>query len=239
MPKNLAASNVASASTSPFVWNGPVRGGVSIAVLIHLLLVICVPMSMVDPGSPLARRVVDLGRPYVEAFNISHGYAFFAPDPGRWSHLIRYRIEFDDDREAIEGQMPNLDDQWPRLLYHRHFMLTEQLGALGMRVDELNSFDAPEEQRQAAERELRTLTTSYAQHLLQAHEADRVSIDLVRHVVPSEQQVRDGMRLDDEQLFETFPISPLVTVTRDGETATSTATAEEIAAPLVPLEEAP
>lgn len=217
-------------------WSAPVRLGVSLVLLVHVLLVVCVPLSMVEPASPLAGRIVRLFRPYVQAGNISHGYAFFAPDPGRWSHLIRYTIEFDDGRTPIHGTLPDLGEQWPRLLYHRHFMLTEQLGALGARANELNTVEAPPEERQRAQRELRALADSYAEHLRHAYDADRVSIDLVRHVVPSDRDVVNGRLLDDESLYETYPISPLATAGKSGE---STSEPEMIEGVLVPLEEVP
>jgi hypothetical protein len=40
---------------------------------------------------------------------------------------VQYKVEFDDGRPPAEGEFPNLDDQWPRLLYHRHFMMAEEL----------------------------------------------------------------------------------------------------------------
>lgn len=236
MTHKPAIEDAATDALPAIRWSGPLRVAVSIAVLIHLTLVFCVPLSMVEPGSPLAGWLVSNLRPYVQAGNISHGYAFFAPDPGRWSHLIRYRIEFNDGRAAIEGTMPSLNEQWPRLLYHRHFMLTEQLGALASRVDELNSFEAPAEQRAAAERELRDLASSYARHLLHAHGADHVSIDLVRHNVPTYIDVRDGRTLDDESLYEPFPVSPLATAGKSTEPLTQP---ELIEAEPIPLEEVP
>ncbi|MEX0867652.1 MAG: hypothetical protein WD030_09855 [Pirellulales bacterium] len=236
MPDKPAIEDAATDAPLAIRWSRPVRVAVSIALLIHLTLVFCVPLSMVEPGSPLAGWLVNNMRPYVQAGNISHGYAFFAPDPGRWSHLIRYKIEFDDDRATIERTMPSLDQQWPRLLYHRHFMLTEQLGSLASRVDELNSFEAPAEERAAAERELRALATSYARHLLHAHAADRVSIDLVRHNVPPYIDVRGGRTLDDESLYETFPVSPLATAGVSVERITQP---ELIQAEPIPLEEVP
>jgi hypothetical protein len=65
---------------------------------------------------------------YIDAGYLNHGYFFFAPNPGP-SHLIRARIEFADGRAPIVETLPDLKAQWPRLLYHRHFMLSEQLNA--------------------------------------------------------------------------------------------------------------
>ena len=56
---------------------------------------------------------------------LDRGYAFFAPDPGP-SHLIEgrdHRALRRTDRDVI----PDLQQQRPRLNYHRHFMLSEFL----------------------------------------------------------------------------------------------------------------
>jgi hypothetical protein len=65
-------------------------------------------------------------RPYVEFLFLDHGYFFFAPNPGP-SHLFRARLEFADGRAPLEITFPDRNQQRPRLLYHRHFMLAEQL----------------------------------------------------------------------------------------------------------------
>src|SRR5690606_30890003 len=149
----------------------------SLLVLAHLAVVVAVPLAMIPPASPLAAGVARFARPYIEAGNVSHGYAFFAPDPGRFSHLVRYRIEFDDGRESISGQFPDLADQWPRLLYHRHFMMSEQLGVHWLSPWE----EVPEEIQQQALGRLQRQAASYAEHLRHRHDAERVSLDLVRH----------------------------------------------------------
>jgi hypothetical protein len=47
---------------------------------------------------------------------LDHGYFFFAPNPGP-SHLVGIR-----DQSVL---FPDRKEQWPRLLYHRYFMLSE------------------------------------------------------------------------------------------------------------------
>ena len=41
---------------------------------------------------------------------LTHGYAFFAPNPGP-NHLVDYTVEFDDGRPAEKGRFPNLRDR--------------------------------------------------------------------------------------------------------------------------------
>ena len=67
--------------------------------------------------------------PYLNLTYMNHGYEFFAPDPGA-SHLIRYSVA-SPSGQSIEGEFPNLEQQWPRLFYHRHMMLAAQTLGLG------------------------------------------------------------------------------------------------------------
>jgi hypothetical protein len=76
--------------------------------------------------SPAASAFYRPIRTYSEFSHLSHGYAFFAPDPGP-SHLIRVNFESSDPDQPTEIMFPDRKQQWPRLLYHRHFMLTEFL----------------------------------------------------------------------------------------------------------------
>ena len=55
---------------------------------------------------------------------MNQGHHFFAPDPGA-STLVQYTVERPDGT-ILEGRMPNRQIV-PRLLYHRHFMLTESI----------------------------------------------------------------------------------------------------------------
>lgn len=103
---------------------------ISLLLIVHLVAIFMPPFMLQAGGSggtsPIGKVVIDVLQPYIDIAYLNHGYAFFAPNPGP-SHLIRARIEFDDGREPIEETFPDLDKQWPRLLYHRHFMLSEQL----------------------------------------------------------------------------------------------------------------
>ncbi|MBC8352414.1 MAG: hypothetical protein H8E66_10530 [Planctomycetes bacterium] len=122
-------------------------------------------------------------RPYIDFAFLNHGYAFFAPNPGP-SHLIRARIEFEDGREPIEETFPDLDEQWPRLLYHRHFMLSEQLNAQYQPPQlPLEIRQEPElaERWQTARRMYELKWRSFKQHLEAKHEASHVTLTRVQH----------------------------------------------------------
>ena len=104
---------------------GWARVALRLVIALHLTAVIAAPWSMPPPASYLSQVVAQPFVPYLQATNMFQGYRFFGPDPGP-SHLVRYRLEMPDGSQR-EGMFPNLREQWPRLLYHRYFMLSEHL----------------------------------------------------------------------------------------------------------------
>lgn len=67
--------------------------------------------------------------PYVDWMYLDHGYFFFAPNPGP-SHLVAIQSKVPEPPRAssLRGDaivFPNRNEHWPRLLYHRYFMLSE------------------------------------------------------------------------------------------------------------------
>ena len=169
-------------------------------------------------SSPFADGVMSWLRPYVSFMFLDHGYFFFAPNPGP-SHLVHYKVEFADSSEPVEGVFPNLKDEKPRLLYHRHFMLAESLQ---------NAFVPPEEPRSPplptnlAESERRSLEAaqkqilaqqtaawkhrreqyemlrkSFEDHLLAKYGGNQVTITRREHLLLSPDEfLRKGQRLD-------------------------------------------
>ncbi len=121
--------------------------------------------------------VLDLLEPYLDIAYLNHGYNFFAPDPGP-SLLIRYRIETADG-QTREGIFPDLQTQWPRLRYHRHFMLSSHS------LDVLPG----------------TAPNAFAKHLLRVHQGRRVTLELLRHRLLSPQEVLAGKPLDDPDTY--------------------------------------
>src|SRR5688500_1322829 len=51
-------------------------------------------------ASPFADALYEVFRPYLGALYLDHGYFFFAPNPGP-SHLVDYKVEFDDGRQPV------------------------------------------------------------------------------------------------------------------------------------------
>lgn len=117
-------------------------------------------------------------RHYLNLFYLNHGYEFFAPDPNG-SHLIRYQIRDSGGREIANGQFPDLKQQWPRLLYHRHMMLAAQTGDMG----------------EASGRH-------YAQHLLNRYGGHTITTQLVFHRLLSPQEVIAGTELDAPNTYQ-------------------------------------
>src|SRR5438094_9864442 len=105
-------------------WSKAVISGL---LAVHISAVFVAPLAFAcDWSSPLVNAVVGIYRPYIDALYLNHGYFFFAPNPGP-SHLVDYTVEFGDGRPPRTGRIPDLASERPRLLYHRHFMLSEAL----------------------------------------------------------------------------------------------------------------
>lgn len=166
----------------PFTISAKWRAVISVLVCLHVAAVFSAPYAL-PPTPAVATRVWEFFQPYLQACYLNHGYAFFSPDPGP-SHLIRYEIELGDG-EQIEGIFPNLEEHQPRLLYHRHFMMSEFL-TVGPRASEGR----------------RAYLRSYAEHLLHKYDAEKVTLYFITHELPGPLQVNDGMRLDDPSLYQ-------------------------------------
>lgn len=164
-------------------WSPWTCRGVGVFLAIHCLAIFVGPWS-VPPSSLLSQDVYALFEPYVEALFLNHGYHFFAPDPGP-SHLVRYEVVRRDGSE-VKGFFPDREHNWPRLNYHRHFMMTEHL----------NGF-LESGQTEIADRHI----SSYAKHLNHVHDGVEVRLFLVRHHLPSPEDVQNGMKLDDPTLY--------------------------------------
>lgn len=185
-----AASPTATpAAGLPEPWSRRRRWLVSVLLLWHLTAIVVGPAA-VAPSSGLMASIFDWYRPYLNALYLNHGYHFFAPEPGP-SHLIRYELAIADGTQ-IAGLFPHKSEHQPRLLYHRHFMLSEHLSQFA-------EPGTPPELLQAFSR-------SYAAHLMAEHRAQSVKLILVRHLFPQPEQVLAGMSLTDKSLYLERPL---------------------------------
>ncbi len=132
----------------------------------------------------LAMTAWEVVHPYLQVLYLNHGYHFFAPEPAE-STLLAYVAEREDGT-LIQGRIPNREIR-PRLLYHRHFMLSEHMAG--------------------ADPEIRDLWhRSFARHIATKHGAERVHLSEVTHYLPSMEMVREGILLDDPTGFAEQPL---------------------------------
>lgn len=170
-------------------WSRRTRLGVSLLLVWHISALLVAPAA-VPPTSELVLNVWRWYRPYLDLLYLNHGYHFFAPEPGP-SHLIRYVTTYEDGRTE-KHFFPDKSNHWPRLRYHRHFMLSEHLSQFaeeGTPPELLNAF-----------------SRSYGQHLLRDTGAREVELILVRHVYPRPADVLAGMKLADKRLYYERPL---------------------------------
>ena len=162
-------------------WSAAARLLASLAMIVYLAAVTVPPLAGPPPASELAGRLMQPLRPLVGALYLGHGYRFFAPDPGP-GHTIRWTMQLADGSES-SGSIPDRDADWPRLLYHRRFMVAEKIAAL------VPPSDAPEGVRRAARRDWQPLIMGVAGNLLAAHDGVQVRLEMVEHFLPGPDDV--------------------------------------------------
>ena len=162
------------------------RRFVSAWLVFHVAAIIIAPAAL-PPASPLVESAWLAIRPYLDTFYLNHGYHFFAPEPG-FSTLVSYQAELPDGTK-LDERMPNRGI-WPRLLYHRHFMLTEYLN--------FYDYDVQLE-----------LCESYQAHLRRKYRVDEVTMTKVEHLLPSEFHILEGGSLQHPDLWVEITMSEL------------------------------
>jgi hypothetical protein len=155
------------------------RWAINLGLVLHVVAIIIAPAAL-SPSSDLIQAGWELFQPYLQILYLNHGYHFFAPEPGD-STLLAFQAERPDGT-VVSGRIPNREIV-PRLLYHRHFMLTEQMK------------DAPEELRDE-------WLGSYAEHICRKYGAARVRLTGQTHHLPTMEMIRAGVRLDDPSSYE-------------------------------------
>jgi hypothetical protein len=129
---------------------------------------------------------------YGQTLYLDRGYAFFAPDPGP-PHLMRAEIASATPETGPEIRWyPHLNDQRPRLLYHRHFMLAEFLNdsyqpKLPAEAASLVGPDLPLEELQVwrnGRQRYEMILESMNQHLAVKFPNRQVKLDRVEHLLP-------------------------------------------------------
>lgn len=175
-----------------------VRFGLSVLIIGHLWAVFGRPMEFATQGpfgtSPSASMFYAPVRGYSQFAYLDHGYAFFAPDPGP-SHFIQAAIT-DEQSERVELKFPDLDQQWPRLLYHRHFMLAEFFNDVyhppGSPPPEIADNAMASVQWMRGRKRFETVRDSILNHLRKEHPQTLVAIRRVEHRQPGLPEFIDG-----------------------------------------------
>lgn len=199
----------------------------TIAILFFLFVIVIGPLAnpigSASFSTPLARAVAPLHR----ALFLGHGYRFFGPDPGP-SHLVSYTAARSDG-SRLEGHFPDRERHWPRLLYHRWFMLSETIYREHMFTPDRASFEQAQQQLdkeilearaagqfaivkqleqrrleqqnqyQNARRRIDDLVNSLARNLAAANDCQSVQLFVRERLIARPMDVVAGIRLDDER----------------------------------------
>ena len=91
-----------------------------------------------------------------------------------------------EDGERIWGRMPDREEIWPRLRYHRYFMLTEFYGAIPPAAEDMR----------------RAVAQSYAQQLMQNHDGVSVELSHVVHRLSTREEMMAGGSLDEPHKYQ-------------------------------------
>ncbi len=159
---------------------------ISLLVVWHLFVVFINAFNQL-PASPTVATIASYLAWYSNPLYANQGYNFFAPEPPL-NQLVRYQVFSETGELVVEGEFPNKEQQWPRLLYHRHMMLADQAG-IG-----LDQYEEP------TELSLR----SYGRHLLRTHNGDEIQLDLVRHLPLYPNDIIEGVDPNQPEQFRSI-----------------------------------
>jgi len=225
-----------SISTPPALFDSrTIRVVVSIALLFYLTVVLLGPLSNPVGSEFLTRPMAEVVSPAHRALFLGHGYRFFAPDPGP-GHLVVYKM-VDDAGNETSGQFPDREKIWPRLMYHRWFMLSETIFQEHSMTPDAETFAEADNElaqqvialrthgkrslsdRIARERSelkenydrsiprIQLLVAAVAEHLLKANGGQRIELFVQERNLPFPVQVLTGDKLSDEKF-----LSPLTKI---------------------------
>jgi hypothetical protein len=147
-------------------------------LVFHLFCVFIAPAAM-PPASPLLEQGYRLALPYNQLLFLNHGYHYFAPDPGG-STLIGWSIPRDGDY-PLTGRFPDPQIA-PRLLYHRFFMLSDNLWGFDDDVQE-------------------ELFSAYARDTGRRMNAAKLELFRITHDPSSMLRIQAGGHLGDPEVF--------------------------------------
>lgn len=206
---------------------------VSCALLLYLLVLILGPLSNPVGSDHLTRPLAKKVDPLHRALFLGHGYRFFGPDPGP-SHLVEFEIT-KSDGTTIRGKFPDREDlstSFPRLQYHRWFMLSETIWtehsmtpiesdfqAQQARLEQLATekkiaghhqivsrirADMAEQKRsyENARKRIDELVRAVARNLLEIHGGEQIQLFVREREIPFPFEVEEGAELDDQRYLK-------------------------------------
>ena len=168
----------------PRWWMRCVWAAAHLALGFHLFSLALGPASTPPLSSPSQRAAFGPSRAYLSALHLDHQYHYFAPDPGP-STLLRYEGTRPDGT-AVAGTLPDAAENFPRLLYHRYFMLTERLAGPAGRDPAYHA----------------ALARGVGLHT----GVDRVRLAVLVHRLPEPRELRAGFGLDDPTTYSERPL---------------------------------
>jgi len=204
--------------------NPRVRFVLSVLLIGHVWAIVGRPLEFATQGpfgtSPSASAIYAPVRGYSQFAYLDHGYAFFAPDPGP-SHFFE-ALMTSKTAPPEELRFPDLAEQQPRLLYHRHFMLAEFLNDVyhppGGPPKEISENAIASVQWMRGRNRYEAVRDSILNHLRQEHPGKDVAIRRVEHRQPGLPEFNEGgIGTRDPRLFQVLfdtidggPESPIV-----------------------------
>jgi|694.fasta_scaffold02310_22 hypothetical protein len=215
-PERKVTETEANSTVEPLAWSGKWRFVLSLAIAIHVVAIFAEPFRFFTRSSqrafsPDAGYVRGSLSAYIDFAYLHHGYFFFAPNPGP-SHLISAQIgKVTPPSQPKEIVLPDKTVQWPRLYYHRHFMLSEFLhnSFAPLERPEEAAFDPGIDQQWRRDRELYVAVKSSIENRFRVLEkTDEVSIRRIEHALPNDIQVyQEKWKLNDPRLYIVLPES--------------------------------
>ena len=187
---------------------------ISVLVFGHLAAVALPPLSFQASGplgnSPSVRGLLTPFQGYGEFLYLDRGYAFFAPDPVP-SHLIEGVVVDENGQQLSQHKFPDLEKHWPRLLYHRHFMLAEFLNDSYIQPSPPPNLP-PENTAEFIRVRQRYvgLRKSIIDHLQHVHDGKTVQIRRLEHLIPDHLEFLGGVTLDNPDLMLQLLDTPTV-----------------------------
>jgi hypothetical protein len=239
--KSATADDSGSGDAPPVArripWSAWQRTLASVMIAAYLFLLVLGPLSNPISSQHLTAPIAKTLGPLHRGLFMGHGYRFFAPNPGD-SHLVQYKIT-NSDGTQVEGQFPDRDTAWPRLLYHRWFMLSETIFAEHAQTPSPSEFkklnlekservklllqnakielgNELEKQRSQEEAEyertikrIKALVRSTGKFLLERHDGQEIELSVGTRTIPFPVEVRQGADLDDE-VFLRYPANRVI-----------------------------